>query len=120
MSNDEWESNNPDNMEADGSGAPRPRLVKIYNIIDWIDFGLIIFIIAYMVNPDTFGFFPHVGLLIGIVSLAVSVSAIVVATKIFRQGLNVSKVRLIIRYIVWGIWIPIDLFFIGSILLGMR
>jgi len=97
----------------------KPQLVKIYNIIDWIDFGLIILIIAYITNPDTFGIFPHMGLLICFISLGVSVSAIIIATKIYRKGINISKVRLIVRYIIWGIWIPIDLFLIVRALMNL-
>ena len=102
---------NFDNQEVSSSGTTeKPLLLQAYNIIDWIDFGLIILIIAYFIRPETVGIFPHMGLLICLISLGVSVSAVTVATLIHLRGLNKSKIRLIIRYIIWGVWIPIDCF----------
>ncbi|MCL2370970.1 MAG: hypothetical protein FWC80_07075 [Firmicutes bacterium] len=106
------EQNEPDKKE-------KPELLKIYNIIDWIDFGLIILIVAYIINPDTFGVFPHMGLLLCLISLCLSVSAVIVATLIVKKGINKSKIRLIIRYIIWGIWIPVDLFLIFRMLFNL-
>lgn len=97
----------------------KPLLVRIYNIIDWIDFGFIILIIAYFSNPEFFGIIPHMDLILCLISLGVSVSAIVTARLIHKRGLNKSKVRLIVRYVIWGIWIPLDLFFIVRALVGI-
>jgi len=107
-------------QEADNNGtAEKPLLLQAYNIIDWVDFGLILLIIAYFIRPETVGIFPHMGLLICLISLGVSVSAVTVATLIHLRGLNKSKIRLIVRYIIWGVWIPVDLFLIGRFLFNL-
>ena len=115
MNNEQWDNqnnNNPNNSNNNNNGE-RPPLLRAYNIIDWVDFLLIAAIVMYFVNPDLFDFFPHMGLLFAIASLAVSVTAVVIATKIYRQGLNMSKIRLIVRYIIWGFWIPFDIILIA-------
>ena len=103
----------------------KSELLQLYNVIDWIDFGLVIAIIYYVSTaareaesmlhlPPSF-----VGLLLCLVSLAVSGSAIAVARLIHKKGANKSRVRLIVRYIVWGVWIPIDLYFIFVYAVGL-
>lgn len=82
-------------------------LLSLYNTIDWIDFGLVIAIIAYFTS-GSYANSPLIGLALTLVSLGVSLSAIVVSNAL-RKRMAISSLRLIIRYIVWGIWIPIDL-----------
>jgi len=107
------------NISEDEQAQPEPhRLTKLYNIIDWIDFALIIAVVVYWVNPDRFYRVPNIGLIFGFVSLIVCISAVITAVMLYRKGINKSKIRLIIRFIIWGIWIPIDIFFIVQILGG--
>ena len=96
----------------------KSELLELYNIIDWIDFGLVFAIIFYVSNAargaeSIFHLPPSmIGLLLCVVSLAVSIGAIIVSRLIHKKGANRSRVRLIVRYIVWGVWIPVDLYFI--------
>jgi len=118
--------------------ARRSRLLAIYNIIDWLDFALIFLIVAYYTNASqaTFAmldmanannliealltFTPSAtGLLLCLASLAVCVSAIIVAIMIQRSGANKSWLRLIVRFIIWGVWIPMDLYLIYMSLTGL-
>ena len=110
--------NNVENSE--NTPKEQHRYAKLYNIIDWIDFGLIIAIVVYWVRPQTFDFFPNIalGLIFGFTSLAVSIAGIIVSTLLYKHKINKSKVRLIIRYIIWGIWIPLDIWFIVLMFAG--
>ncbi|MCL2571610.1 MAG: hypothetical protein FWE11_04325 [Defluviitaleaceae bacterium] len=117
--------------------AEKSRLLSLYNIIDWIDFGLIFAIIAYSaVSFQELGeglelfesgwlvylldFPPSViGLLLCLASLVVSVSAIATAIMIQRKGANKSKLRLFSRFIVWGVWIPVDIYLIFITIAGL-
>ena len=106
-------------------------LLTLYNIIDWIDFILIFVIVAYVVMSqntiviDDLAYLDTryiwnsitenltiVSLVLCLVSLAVSGAAITTALQIYKKGLNKNPVRLVSRFIVWGVWIPIDLAFI--------
>ena len=84
------------------------ELKSFYNTIDWIDFALVVLIIFYIGSGNAS---PLLGLLLCIVSLFVSLAALLVSRVMQRKG-EVSKVRLIVRYVVWGIWIPVDIAFI--------
>ena len=121
----------------------KSELLELYNIIDWIDFGLVIAIIFYVGNAareagftleyitnaaqeaeyiffNIFNLPPSiVGLLLCVASLIVSVGAIIVSRLIHKKGANKSRVRLIVRYIVWGIWIPVDLYFLVVYAVGL-
>ena len=109
-------NNQHDNLEM--QEIERSELLRLYNIIDWIDFGLVIAIVAYVSNAardaeSLFELPPSVvGLLLCVVSLCVSVSAVIVSRLIHKKGANRSRIRLIVRYIVWGVWIPVDIYFI--------
>jgi len=100
-------------------------LLALYNVIDWIDFALVFAIIFYVSNAmreveSIFDLPPSViGLLLTVASLAVSIAAIIVARLIHKKGAHRSRVRLIVRYLVWGIWIPIDLYFLGWYAIGL-
>jgi len=113
-------------------------LLALYNIIDWIDFGLVFAIIFYvsralrdigftfdsMISQNA-GFIFYdlppsiVGLLLCVASLIVSISAIIVSRLIHKTGAHRSRVRLIGRYIMWGIWIPVDIYFLIVYAVGL-
>jgi len=130
MHNDTWATENVENRKS--------QLLKIYNIIDWMDFGLIFLIIAYYSTISSeaitaldlnqagaffdtmFSFTPSViGLMLCLASLVVCVSAIIVSILIQKSGANKSKLRLAVRFIIWGVWIPFDLYLIFMSLTGL-
>ena len=113
-------------------------LLTLYNALDWIDFLLIFVIIGYVgISPIAFDFYDWtyldisdiwytivnnltvVDLLLCTASLIVTVAAIVTAILIFKKGLNKNPFRLIGRFIVWGIWIPFDIYLIVMALRGL-
>jgi len=112
-------------------------LLTLYNALDWADFILIFVIIAYVgISPIAIDFYDWayldfieiwytivnnlsvVDLLLCVASLIVTVAAIVTAILIYKKGLNKNPFRLVGRFIVWGIWIPIDLYLIIMALRG--
>jgi len=118
----------------------KSELLTLYNIIDWVDFGLVFAIIFYvsrtfsdmgftmdyLINTSRdvgfifYDFPPSVlGLLLCVASLIVSVSAIIVSRLIHKTGAHRSRLRLIGRYIIWGIWIPVDIYFIFVYAIGL-
>jgi len=117
-------NNDANAYEYEREASVTSGLLTLYNVIDWIDFGLVIAIILYVGNAaqgiDSASFADSmfelppsvVGLLLCVVSLVVSVSAVIVSRMIYKQGANRSMLRLIGRYIIWGIWIPVDIYFI--------
>ena len=109
-----YSDNNAENIE-NAESKPRHPLVIAYNVIDWIDFALVIAIIIYWINPNRFYPLPlaFVGILLGFVSLGVSISAIAVSSRAYIKKVGISKGRLIARCIFWGIWIPIDIVFLA-------
>ncbi|MCL2361434.1 MAG: hypothetical protein FWC73_06445 [Defluviitaleaceae bacterium] len=141
MNNDVFTVEQEENEKSD--------LLQLYNIIDWIDFGLVFAIIFYVGNAfrdtaftyafrDTdFVFYSigdlvqssgvnifdlppsMLGLLLCVASLVVSISAIIVSRLIHKTGAHRSRVRLIGRYIMWGIWIPIDIYFLVVYAVGL-
>ena len=113
-------------------------LLKLYNALDWIDFFLIFAIIGYVaVSPIVFEFsdlayidaeyiwhtivnnLSVVDLLLCTASLIVTVAAIVTAILIYKKGLNKNPFRLVGRFLVWGVWIPIDVYLIVMALRGL-
>jgi len=106
-------------------------LLTLYNVIDWIDFILVFIIIIYIgISPIAIDFYnlaylnmadiwytivnnlSVVDLLLCLASLIVTIAAITTAILIYKKGLNKNPLRLILRFIVWGVWIPIDLYLI--------
>jgi|GEM_PF-1591578 len=113
------EHNESLNLEENQTADSPPHiLTKIYNIIDWIDVLFVIAVVVYWVNPDRFISIPNIGLILGFLSLAICISAVVVAILIFKKGINKSKIRLIVRFIIWGVWIPLDIIFIAQFFVG--
>jgi len=107
------------------------NLLTLYNVIDWIDFILIFVIIVYIgasqsaivitdfADVDARYIWNSivenltvVSLVLCLASLAVSCAAIVTALQIYKKGLNRNPFRLLLRFIAWGVWIPVDLAFI--------
>jgi len=118
----------------------KSELLELYNIIDWIDFVLVIAVIVYIGNAARgvgagisyaiqepgFAFYnlfdlppSIIGLLLTAASLIVCIAAIIVARLIHKKGAHRSRVRLFVRYLAWGIWIPIDLYFLGWYAVGL-
>ena len=140
MDNQTWEN---ENMKAEKEEIVKSELLELYNVIEWLDFGLVIAIILYVGNAarsagftldyvvsaaqtadfvffNIFNLPPSIiGLLLCVASLIVSVGAIIVSRLIHKKGANKSRVRLIVRYIVWGIWIPVDLYFLIVYAVGL-
>lgn len=116
---------NYDPQESMKDESIKSELLALYNIIDWIDFALVFAIIFYvssaMREAESLIDFPPsvIGLLLCLASLVVSVSAIIVSRLIHKKGANKSRVRLIGRYIIWGIWIPVDLYFLFVYAVGL-
>jgi len=116
---------NHDAMETEREEIVKSELLQLYNIIDWIDFGLVFAIIFYVSRAardaeSIFELPPSMtGLLLCVASLGVSVCAIIVSRLIHKKGVNKSRIRLIVRYIVWGIWIPVDLYFLFVYAVGL-
>ena len=113
-------------------------LLALYNAIDWIDFILIFVIIGYVgIAPIAVDFADFaamdwatmwdmmvssltiVDLLLCTASLIVTIAAIVTATLIYKKGLNKNPFRLVLRFIVWGVWIPVDVYLIVMALQGL-
>ena len=108
-------------------------LLRRYNIIDWLDFGLVVLIGLYYfrmfqedmeVTPDNIVEVINtpislVGFILCLASLFVCISAVITAIKVWRSGANSSKVRLTIRLVLWGFWIPFDLLIIVTTLGGL-
>jgi len=127
--------------KAPGDDSRRPQdtsLLTLYNTLDWIDFFLIFAIIAYVgISPIAFDFYDWayldisdiwytivnnltvVDLVLCMASLIVTVSAIVTAILIYKKGLNKNLLRLAVRFIVWGVWVPFDLYLIFMALRGL-
>ena len=134
----------------------KKQLTRLYNIVDWIDFGIIVtiiltFIYAVMLgvgysNPIEFiqatnynpnlvddfiytfgeeeflsfimyimGSFGILNLILYLVSLTVGVVAIFLTVKLRKKGF-IGRFRTVVRFIVWGVFIPIDLMGLYSIL----
>ena len=113
-------------------------LLQLYSALDWVDFLLIFAIIAYVgVSPVVVDFYNWayldtaeiwytivnnltvVDLLLCAASLIVTVAAIVTAILIYKRGLNKNPFRLVGRFIVWSVWIPVDLYLIVMALRGL-
>ena len=123
-------------METNTSPTP---LQTLYNLVDWIDFILVFAIIAYIaaISPISFGYesladlsaryiwdmvinnLTFTSLVLCLVSLGVSVAAITLAVAIFLKGENRDPFRLIGRFCVWGVWIPMDIVLIYWALQGL-
>ena len=106
-------------------------LKTLYELVSWADFGLVIAVLAYMSGPmgadilpvitigtDTlpdstylFEMLHHAGVLLTLLSLLVTIAAIVIARLLRKQG-EITRTRWVVRCITWGIWIPIDLAFL--------
>ena len=113
----------------------KSHLKIYYDLVSWADIGLVIAIVLYMAGPagqdalpvitigtnalpDTtylFKYLNNAGLLLTIISLVVTIAAITIARLLYTQGES-THTRWILRCIGWGIWIPIDLFFLVTIL----
>ena len=116
------------------STTPQYNLKKIYNIVDWIDFGLVFAIIAYygslmsrlpMQDITELDYWQIVilaiehatltGIALLLASLAVCVTFICLTIKM-RKRRQIGIIRTIARLIWNGIWIPLDVFFLYMIL----
>ena len=106
----------------------KSMLAKIYDVIDWLDFSMIILVVAYVVmtTPEAaatfdpewilwlnifFDHFPLWGVQLYLFSFIVCLSAIVISIMLRKVG-SISKLRLIFRVVIWSVWIPIDLYFL--------
>jgi len=96
------------------------NLKHLYNIVDWLDLGLVIAIIWYYSRQDlsqllSFDYqASFFGIFLLLASLAISITFVYLTVKMRKHG-QVSKIRAIARLIWNGIWIPLDLFFLFSL-----
>jgi len=113
-------------------------LLTLYNTLDWIDFLLIFIIIGYVgisqiaIDFHDWAYWDTANIWYTIVnnlslmdlvlctaSLIITIAAIVTAILIYKKGLNRNPFRLIIRFILWGVWVPIDVYLIVMALRGL-
>ena len=119
-------------MKREYSVEEQSALLRRYNIIDWIDFGLVFLIGLYYfrmfqdmeVTPDNIVEVINtpislVGFILCLASLFVCIFAVNTAIKVWRSGANSSKIRLTLRLVLWGFWIPFDLLIIVTTLGGL-
>ena len=105
--------------------AKQYSLKQIYNIVDWIDLGLVIAIIAYYSRMDHTQLFnlsgehaTPIGILLLLASLAICITFILLTIKM-RKRQEVSLARAVLRIIWNGIWIPLDLYFLFTLLFSV-
>jgi len=105
----EW--HNSQSQQVQINEKPKHPLLSAYSAVNWIDFGLMMFYIAYFVGIQALEFLmiPGIVLLVGITSVAASFAGIIIAIAIFAKKLNKSKGRLVARCIMWGIWIMLGI-----------
>ena len=99
---------------------------QLYNLVDWLDFGLVIAIVIYYGRlANNYGFeqmfdlsAEHtslIGVALLLASLAIAITFIYLTIKM-RKLRQISAARAVAR-IVWnGIWIPLDVLFLFMIL----
>ena len=102
--------------------AERERLRRIYNVVDWIDLGLVAVIIIYysrlfgrlqdeLANGMTFNLLIEnttlVGIAILLASLAISI-VFICLTVMMRRKRHIGTVRAGIRFAWNGVWILLD------------
>ena len=106
------------------------NLKKLYNTVDWIDFGLVIAIILYYSRyelPDIteFDLAQIVNLAIenaSLISVGLLLASLVIATTLICFTIKMRRLRLIgvaraTARLIWnGIWIPLDIYFLYMIL----
>ena len=92
-------------------------LKKLFNTVDWIDFGLVFAVIGYMAT-GLYGNTPLLGIVLCLASLGACISAILISRVLRKKG-AITKTRMRVRYVVWGIWIPLDIAFIGYYILNI-
>lgn len=129
-------------------------LLRLYSIISWVDFGLIIAIVLYFFNAiaRTVGFsnlfdfiralgdepnlvdywieemgteaimsaFEMSGMFSVIINLAwviVGTFAIFLTIKLSKKG-YIGRGKAIFRYVNWGIFLPLDLYYLYMVLFG--
>ena len=100
------------------------NLKQLYNIVDWIDLGLVIAIVAYYSRSDLTQLLDlssanatPIGILLLLASLAICVTFILLTIKM-RKRQEVSLARATAR-IIWNtIWIPLDLYFLYTLLIA--
>lgn len=100
------------------------NLKQIYNIVDWVDLGLVIAIIWYYSRQDLSQLlsFNHqvsfFGIFLLLASLVISITFVYLTIRM-RKHRQIGPVRAIARLIWNGIWIPLDLFFLITILFSI-
>jgi len=116
------------------------KLKRIYNIVDWIDLGLVVAVILYymrLMNRLQYNFpagegFDYsqiinliventnlIGIALLVASLAICIVFICLTVKM-RKARQIGIVRTTARLIWNGIWIPFDLYFLFMILFLVR
>jgi len=97
-----------ENMITEHVGCEKEQLEKFYNMIDWLDVGLVI---AIIFRWNSQAELPLADIALGLVSMVLCFSAFVVSRMLYNRGW-ISKGRFIVRLFWWPIWIPVDLIFI--------
>ena len=98
-----------ENLIVEHVGTEKHQLEKFYNALDWVDFGLVVYIIARFAGwePDL----PWLDMMFYLTSLFTCSFAFVTSSMLRKRGW-ISKGRFIFRLFWWPIWIPVDLIFI--------
>jgi len=104
-----------ENVIDTGIGTEKAQLEGFYNTLDWLDVGLVVFII-FRFGSETLN--PLLDIALGLASIVLCATAFVTSGMLRKRGW-ISKGRLIFRFFWWPLWIPIDLFFIGMALVGL-
>jgi len=132
----------------------KQRLLRLYSIVGWVDFGLILAIVLYFFNAiarvvgfsnlfdfiRALGYEPNLvdywieemgtdaimsafeisGLFAVIINLAwviVGIFAIFLTITLSKKG-YIGRGRAIFRYVTWGIFLPLDLYYLYMVLFG--
>jgi len=132
----------------------KKRLLRLYDVVGWVDFGLIIAIVLYFFNAiarvvgfsNLFDFIKALGdepnlvdywieemgtdaimsafemsglfgVIINLTWVIVGTFAIVLTVRLHKKG-YIGRFKAIFRYVTWGIFLPLDLFYLYMVLFG--
>ena len=134
--------------------SEKERLTRLYHVVDWVDFGLIILVVLYFLNAlaramgfshlfalinalrfdgelvnewvyemghdvimSMFEMSGILGILITLASLICCKLGVVLTVRLRKKG-YIGRFRAIFRYIIWGVFIPLEAYFLVMMLVG--